>query len=160
MKKNKKTQKQKSGKKATSKAEEPVTYYATSSADLNVLAEMNSIELDNIKLPGSALLDIQEETALSAMDLAGIVGVSKSKYYDLIKLDNLDAKNIDALADFAVLWQKGMEAFDSDQAMLNEWLETKNTNLGGVKPIDLLSTRVGRRELEKAFQRIEYSVYG
>ena len=97
---------------------------------------------------------------MSAQAIAGVVGVSKSKYYELAQLKDLGFKNIDALADFATLWQKGIEAFDGDKDLLNEWLEMRNENLGNIKPIELLSSRIGRRDLEKAFLRIEYSTYG
>jgi len=64
------------------------------------------------------------------------------------------------LVDFATLWKKGLVAFDNDDTMLSEWITSRNSNLGNIKPVELLSTRVGRRELEKAFNRIEYSTYG
>jgi len=60
----------------------------------------------------------------------------------------------------AYLWEKGMEAFDENHEHLIEWLNTKNEGLGNIKPIGLLGSRTGRSELEKAFFRIEYSVYG
>ena len=127
---------------------------------LQVLNGLSYADINNIHLSGEALTDIQEQTLLNAQALASVVGVGKSKFYDLVKTDDLGAKNIDALADFAALWQKGLDAFDGNTELLNEWLETRNLNLGGTKPIELLSSRMGRRELEKAFLRIEYSTYG
>lgn len=143
--------------KAT-KAKEPMVAYRAPL--LSVLNGLSYNDLDTMHLPGSSLVEIQQQTALSAQTIASIVGVSKSKFYDLVRLDDLGAKNIDALADFAALWQKGLDAFDDDIELLNEWLETRNLNLGSIRPIELLSTRMGRRELEKAFLRIEYSTYG
>jgi len=136
---------------------EPMVAFGVSTT---VFASMSMQDIAHSQLSGEALLDMQKQTSLSPQALAGVVGVSKSKYYDLIKLDRLGSKHIDALADFATLWRKGLEAFDGSKEMLNEWLEIRNENLGQIKPIEYLSSRIGRRELEKAFLRIEHSTYG
>ncbi len=142
----------------SSKVSEPMMSYKASL--LSVLIGMSYHDISDKYLPGQSLIDIQDQTCLSAQDIAGIVGVSKSKYYELVQLDRLGSKHLDALADFAMLWQKGLDAFDEDTALLNEWLTLRNTNLGNIKPLELLTTRTGRRTLEGAFQRIEYSTYG
>ncbi len=121
---------------------------------------MSYIEVSDARLPGKKLQEVQEQTSLSAQDMAGIMGVSKSKYYELLQLATLSEKAVVALADFAALWQKGLDAFDGEVELLNEWLARRNTNLGNVRPKELLSSRLGRRELEKAFLRIEHSTYG
>lgn len=127
---------------------------------LSALISMSYNDISEAHLSGQSLVDIQNQTSLSVQNLASIIGVSKSKYYDLIGSDDLGVKNIDALVDFATLWQTGLNAFDGDAALLKEWLDSRNTNLGEIRPIELLSTRVGRRTLEKALLRIEYSTYG
>ena len=152
-----KKQKKYSAKGKTSKVNEPMVLGTTL---LSVLNKLSFNDLGTAHFPGKKLLEVQEQTALSAQDLAGIVGVSKSKYYELLQLDDIGTKNIDALADFAALWQKGVDAFDDDTTLLNEWLISRNINLGNIMPVELLSSRLGRRELEKAFLRIEYSTYG
>lgn len=148
----------KSGK--APKLDEPVVGYMATAMPLHFLADMSPQDLGKAQISGDVLTGLQEETSLSAQAIADAVGVSKSKYYELIKQDRLSLKNLDALADFATLWQKGIEAFDDDQAILSEWMQTRNTNLGGIKPIELVSSRMGRRELEKAFSRIEHGLYG
>lgn len=153
-----KKRKKYSTKKESSKVKEPMVLGSVSL--LSALYNMSFHEVSDTHLSGEKLLEVQEQTSLRAQDLAGIVGVSKSKYYELLQMDDIGPKNIDALADFAALWQKGVDAFDDETGLLNEWLETRNINLGNIKPVELLSSRVGRRELEKAFLRIEYSTYG
>ena len=147
-----------SAKKVVPKVKEPLL--TAGLPLLSILYNMSFNEINEAHFPGEKLLEVQEQTSLSAQDLAGIVGVSKSKYYELLQLSDIGTKNIDALADFAALWQKGVDAFDDDTSLLNEWLLARNINLGNIKPVELLSSRLGRRELEKAFLRIEYSTYG
>ncbi|MBV6645328.1 MAG: DUF2384 domain-containing protein [Cyclobacteriaceae bacterium] len=142
-------------------AEEPfVPYSVPISMPLAALATMKPQEISKTHLEGEALQQIQKETSLSAQILSEVLGVGKSKYYDLLKAKDLDSKSVDALADLAALWQKGVEAFDEKPHLLQEWLNTRNKNLGGIYPLELFSTRIGRRELEKAFMRVEYSLYG
>ena len=159
--KNPKTYKQSEREQENTLNEPLVAYQATMvGLPLAVLTSMSVHDIERSKLSGQTLVDVQKQTSLSANAMAGVVGVSKSKYYDLIRLEKLGTKNIDALADFATLWQKGIDAFDGKKDYLNEWLEMRNENLGNMKPIELLNTRIGRRELENAFLRIEHSTYG
>jgi|GEM_PF-1777308 len=127
---------------------------------LHILSGLTFEQINDSRATGSLVSDIAKETGLSSQDLANVLEIGKSKYYDLVKVSQLDQKYLDALADFSTLWVKGLEAFDNDQQSLLDFLKTKNENLGGIKPIYLLSSRMGRRELELAFQRIEYSLYG
>ncbi len=143
---------------STNKVEEPMVAYGVSL--LGLLCGLNFSSLEETHLPGSSIVELQKQTKLSPQDMAGVVGVSKSKYYELVQLNDIGTKNLDALVDFATLWKKGLIAFDDDDEMLSEWMTSRNSNLGNIKPVELLSTRVGRRELEKAFNRIEYSTYG
>ena len=140
------------------KAKEPMVAYQ--SPLMSALTRMSFRDIHEMRLSGQSLIDVQKQTSLSAQDIAGIVGVSKSKFYELVQMDDLSSKNIDAIADFATLWQKGIDAFDGDDSLLYEWMGSRNENLGDIKPVELLSSRVGRRALEKAFNRIEYSTYG
>ncbi len=154
MKKVKKYSRLVSGK---NKAKEPMVAYQI---PLSALSSLSYQDIHATRLSGQTLVDIQNQTSLSAQYIAGIVGVSKSKYYELVQMDDLSIKNIDALADFATLWQKGIDAFDGDDSLLSEWMEIRNENLGNIKPVELLSSRLGRRALENAFYRIEFSTYG
>jgi putative toxin-antitoxin system antitoxin component (TIGR02293 family) len=146
-------------KKAVSdKAAEPAISY-DQAPGMTMLSQLSPHQIFLQQLEGNLLVKVQEETSLSAQELAAVMGISKTKYYDMQK-ETLDPRSIDTLADFAQLWKLGMEAFDGQLAQLQEWFHTRNKNLGNVKPITLLATRLGRRALEKAFQRIEYGLYG
>ncbi len=141
-------------------ASEPMATYLKPGGSLVFFSTLSPQDVEEIQISGKALSTFQEQTTLASQLLAEAIGISKSKYYDLIQYDSLDSKTIDAMADFATLWQKGLEAFDGEKALLLEWLHTRNENLGGIQPITLLGSRIGRRTLERAFMQIEYSVYG
>ncbi|MEN8248885.1 MAG: hypothetical protein ABFS32_08130 [Bacteroidota bacterium] len=144
-------------KSTTSKMEEPMVPHIPL---LVKLQGMSFLDITDAHMSGHWVRDLEEQTNLGKEEMAGIMGISMSKYYDLLKSKDIGSDNIDALADFATFWQKGLDAFDEDVSLLKEWLESRNENLGNIKPIELLSSRVGRRILESAFLRIEYSTYG
>lgn len=136
-------------------AEEPGAAYGTAT-----FANYSLQEIDQVPMSGKTLTAIQEKTTLTPQTITQALGISKSKYYDLLQTEDLDFKTKDALVDLAFLWEKGMEAFDQNQSNLIDWLNTTNENLGNIKPVNLFASRTGRRTLEQAFARIEYSLYG
>lgn len=143
----------------TGRVSEPAVRYSSGNYGIENFLHISYNSVDSGSFSGNTLDKLLKETGLPVQALAGVLSVSKSKYYDLSKMDQLDTRSVDALADFAILWQKGLEAFDGEQELLREWLSIKNVGLGNVRPMELLSSRLGRRELEKAFARIEYSTY-
>ena len=120
----------------------------------------NAQQLLNLHIKGRFIEQLQEFSQLSADELADIIGISRSKYYRLIKEAQLGIESIDSLSTFLKLWNKGVIAFDGNDANFREWLHSNNHSLGGIRPIELLKTETGRREIERAIDRIEYSVYG
>jgi putative toxin-antitoxin system antitoxin component (TIGR02293 family) len=46
-----------------------------------------------------------------------------------------------------------------EEEKAGEWLRTPNRALGGERPLDLLDTDVGAREVEDVLGRIAYGVY-
>jgi len=147
-------------KKETHSIEEPMVAYSSNATLTTTFSRYSPEEILRVAMSGSNITQIQKTTNLSAQTLGDALGVSKTKYYDLLQSGDLDFKTKDALVDLAYLWEKGIEAFDDNQDHLLEWLNATNENLGDIKPVSLFGSRIGRRELEKAFLRIEHSTYG
>jgi uncharacterized protein (DUF2384 family) len=103
---------------------------------------------------------MQEAVGLESEDMAKILRIGRSTYFNIIKKERLDPEYIDVLSSVAKLWQKGLGAFDNDLDDLQEFFHSRNINLGNIKPFQLLFTESGRQELSNAFDRIEYGLYG
>ncbi len=149
--------------------EEPVGTYSLATPGISLqeffekyiqLVKSTAMELRDMSVVGSFLELLQKATEIRAEVMADIIGVSKSTYYRLLKDDTLDSHAVDAVASFTKLWHYGLLVFDKDVVSFKAWLHTQNENLGGIKPLDLMQSENGRREAEKALDRIEYSVYG
>ncbi len=127
---------------------------------LNELAKITSHQLPDVRYNGMIVKELQEEIYLPRENMEKVMGVKKSGYYSILGKALLDPDQVDTLSNFARVWLKGLNTFDFDAASFNEFLHTKNRNLGGVLPITLIHSESGRRELSDAFDRIEYSIYG
>lgn len=127
---------------------------------LDELANIPSYHIPDSQYNGMIVKELQEEIYLSREDMEKVMGVKKSGYYSILGKPVLDPDQVDTLSNFARVWQKGLNTFDFDIDAFNEFLHTKNRNLGGIVPITLINSESGRRELSDAFDRIEYSIYG
>jgi len=146
-------------KKSSKSVEEPVVSYDYSK-ELIPFVVINPSDIPSKHIPGSKVRLMQDAVGLESDDMAKILRIGRSTYFNVLKKKRLDPEYIDVLSSVAKLWQKGLGAFDNDLDDLQEFFRSKNINLGNIKPIQLLFTESGRRELSNAFDRIEYGLYG
>ncbi len=70
---------------------------------------------------------------------------------------SFDAGSSGKIIEITLLYNYGMEVFGNKEKF-NNWLETKNLALGGVKPKELLDNTFGINLLKDELTRIEYGV--
>jgi putative toxin-antitoxin system antitoxin component (TIGR02293 family) len=102
---------------------------------------------------------IQDRMGFTNREVSQLLDISEStlqRYYragDTIKRDEAEKAY-----QIAKVIAKGLEVFEDDQDFL-EWLHTRNTALGDVKPIDWMSSSIGREQLLDLLVSIEYGMY-
>jgi putative toxin-antitoxin system antitoxin component (TIGR02293 family) len=132
-----------------------------SNKSLKDISEASGMKLYQLNVSTSIVRDVEAYTHINPIRAARILGISKSKYYQMHSEQKpLDLRLLDILSSFLKVWQKGLRTFDNNEEDLITFLNTPNTNLGGSKPIDLLEMETGRNEVSKALDRIEYGIYG
>lgn len=57
------------------------------------------------------------------------------------------------------IYSAAVNLFEGDQEAAEAWLKAPAPSLGGQKPIDLLNTEEGKRQVLDLINRIEYGVY-
>ncbi len=125
------------------------------------VANVSSIEVSKLDFSAENINNFLQATRLTKDSLATVLGISRSKLYNILKDgESLEPKYKPTFVMTIKLWEKGIAAFDGNKQSFETWLQMPNTNLGGLVPFELLSNEPGRRELEKALDRIEFSVYG
>jgi putative toxin-antitoxin system antitoxin component (TIGR02293 family) len=65
----------------------------------------------------------------------------------------------DRLLRAARLFGAALELFEGDRDAAAEWLANAQPALGGATPLDLASSEVGAREVERLIQRLEHGVF-
>lgn len=95
----------------------------------------------------SQMLDISESTLQRLFRPVGNAGKETLKKDEAEKAYHI-----------ARVIAKGIEVFENE-ADFTEWLHTRNTALGEVKPISLMNSSIGREQLEDLLVSIQYGMY-
>jgi putative toxin-antitoxin system antitoxin component (TIGR02293 family) len=107
-------------------------------------------------LPARAFVGVADALNLSVDELAGILGVSPRTIRDQRKkLGRLSSENTEKLVRMARIRQQARKVFSTDEAVAS-WLSSPAPALGGAKPIGLLDTEPGAREIESILNGIAY----
>jgi putative toxin-antitoxin system antitoxin component (TIGR02293 family) len=107
-------------------------------------------------LPASAFVGVAEAFDLTVDELAGILGISPRTIRDQRKkLVRLSSENTEKLVRMARIQKQARKVFSTDEAA-SGWLSSPAPALEGAKPIDLLDTDLGAREVESILSGIAY----
>lgn len=110
-------------------------------------------------LPVETLPVLAEELALERKALVRIVGISdRTLSRRLAKRERLTAEESDRTVRLARIYARTLDTFGSGQKA-SSWLQHPNRALGGQRPLDLLDTDGGVREVETILGRIDYGLY-
>jgi len=124
--------------------------------DLNAA---NIIEMLEVGLPVTALMDLQAGLDVPVEKLAPMLGVSKATFHRRKGAgQRLGTAESERVVRFARLLGKAVKVF-TDMEDAKQWLNSPQFGLGGAVPLDYAKTEVGAREVENLLGRIEYGVY-
>ena len=159
--------------KSPNKVEEPMgAYYSLGSTFNSILQILGGfdvfrqkiknnfdfIRLSKEGLPIGALTSLQQKMRFTNKEFSHVMGMSESTLIRRYKtgqiLDKSEAQNAIQIAS---IWAKGLEVFEPDD--FKHWLDTKNQALGGLKPVNLLDTPLGREQIKDLLLRIEWGIY-
>jgi putative toxin-antitoxin system antitoxin component (TIGR02293 family) len=107
-------------------------------------------------LPARAFVGVADALNLTVDELAGILGVSPRTIRDQRKkFGRLSSENTEKLVRMVRIQQQARKIFSTDEAA-SDWLTSPAPALGGAKPMDLLDTDLGAREVESILSGIAY----
>jgi putative toxin-antitoxin system antitoxin component (TIGR02293 family) len=93
---------------------------------------------------------------LTGDELAVKLGISpRTVRYQRKKLGRLSRENTEKLVRIARIQHQARKIFSTDEAV-SQWLTSPAPALEGLKPIDLLDTDLGAREIESVLTGIAY----
>jgi len=104
-----------------------------------------------------ALLRVKDALNLSDVEFGDLLGVSAKTISRLRDKRRMTAAVGDRLYRLARIYRFASHVLeDTDNA--RNWLQTPQPGLGNVRPVELLKTEAGAREVEDLLGRIEYGV--
>lgn len=110
-------------------------------------------------LPWAAFEALVTALAISQAELAATLHIRSrtlSRRKDSGKLEAMESDRLFRLARVFVHAVEVLEAADRAR----DWLESENRALGGLRPLDLLDTDAGAREVDDVLGRIEHGIFG
>ena len=129
----------------------------------SIVGELAELELEQVvplQLDGEIVQEFQMASGLDYKTMIQVLDIAQSTYYKIKKGETLKEAQKWALVSVAQIIKKGVRVFDDNHENFMEFMHTHHHNLGNLKPIDLIVTEGGRKELDKALDRIDYGVFG
>ncbi len=102
---------------------------------------------------------LRKNIHLSQEELANLVQISPRTLARRRSLKRLETDESDRLVRLSRVFGKTVELFEGNDAAARSWLSRTQLGLGGKRPLDLLGSEVGAREVETLIERLEHGVF-
>lgn len=122
----------------------------------NTLSIRNAIRAG---LPFAALAAVSASLALPLGAAGLLLGMSAGAVLRRRAGGHLTPQESDRLYRIARVVAEARDTLGST-AKAREWLQTPNRALGGEKPLDLLDTDLGARQVEEVLLRLDHGIFG
>jgi len=117
------------------------------------------LERINEGLSYAAFERLQKHFAVSAQELGRAVLISNRTLNRRKKEGRLEPDESDRLVRLSRIFGLVLQLFEGDDDSARDWLASKQIGLGGARPMDLVSSEVGAREVEALIGRLEHGVF-
>ncbi|SHJ23013.1 putative toxin-antitoxin system antitoxin component, TIGR02293 family [Hymenobacter daecheongensis DSM 21074] len=122
----------------------------------------NELDLLAVAIKGisvQALRTLQQRLRFTNKEISAVLGVSESTLARREQANKaLTLDEGEKTIQLSAVLAKGLEVFE-DEGDFHHWLNTNNVALGGIRPIQLLSSAIGRDKVVEILFRIEYGMY-
>lgn len=134
------------------------TYPYLSLIGLKDMHPLKVVEKVSRGLAYTALARFQEHTLFSAQDVSEFVSIPPRTLHRRKIQGRLDPQESDRLLRVARVFAKALGLFEGDASAARNWLFMPARALGGERPIQLVHTDIGSREVEALIDRLEHGV--
>ncbi len=110
-------------------------------------------------LPWAAFEALVAALAISQAELAATLHIRARTLSRRKDAGKLEAMESDRLFRLARVFAHAVEVFEATERA-RDWLESENRALGGQRPLALLDTDAGAREVDDVLGRIEHGIFG
>lgn len=140
---------------------ESQTSPAPRKSSLRALAALRGVEAAKMlgaPLPATLIKELAEELALPVEEAAALIHLRPRTLYQRLKGGELKPHELERIWEIARVFLKAEDLFEGKERA-RAWLKNPLQALGNQKPIELLRTAAGLRELEAELIRAAHNVY-
>ena len=121
--------------------------------------EFDLIELGQEGLPMESIAFLQNNFGLTNKEMSHILSISESTYQRRIRAKaKLTQDETEKAISLAEVYEKGMEVFENKED-LEYWLNSRVLALQQKKPIDLLGSMIGRKQIMNVLNALLYGLF-
>jgi putative toxin-antitoxin system antitoxin component (TIGR02293 family) len=110
-------------------------------------------------LPFSALARFQRNLDLPLRELADLVGIPPRTLDRRRDRGRLTPNEADRVLRLSRVFSAALELFEGDMPAARGWMQRRQPALGRRRPLDLVRTETGAREVERLVGRLEHGVF-
>jgi putative toxin-antitoxin system antitoxin component (TIGR02293 family) len=138
----------------------PGTYYYIKLLGISEQDPLSLAKRIERGLSFATLERFMRNTMLATDELAEVVDIKVRTLHRRREQGRLEPDESDRLLRFSRVFGKALELFEGDVEATRRWLSAPARALGGERPIALVKTDVGAREVENLIGRLEHGVVG
>jgi putative toxin-antitoxin system antitoxin component (TIGR02293 family) len=117
------------------------------------------IEISAKGMPFKVIEAIQDHGNFSNKDISSFLDISESTLQRYRKsARTLKKDDAEKAFHLSAVLAKGISVL-GDEEKFTQWLNLENLSLGGIRPITWLNSSIGREEILRLLNRIEYGIY-
>ena len=126
---------------------------------LRLLDARGVVKLVEAGLPYQALERFQQNADLPLRELAEAISVPLRTLDRRRSAGRLEPDESDRAVRLSRIFAAALGLFEGDDDAARAWLKKRQPMLGNERPIDLVKTEVGAREVERLVGRLEHGVF-
>lgn len=115
-----------------------------------------SYNFDTIK--STAVKEAVTTYGINRAQMASLLGISEKTYYNMMKSATLDKNQGDRFTFISNILEEGQITFNG-HSNFKGWLNSEQPTLGGITPIEMMSTINGAQEVQAAITRIKHGIF-
>ena len=121
--------------------------------------EFDLIDIAKEGLPMESVAFLQNNFGLTNKEMSLILSISESTYQRRIRTKSrLNQDETEKAISLAELYEKGMEVFD-DKEDLDYWFNSPIPALQGKKPLELLGSMIGRKQVLNVLNALLHGLF-
>jgi len=136
----------------------PKSVHSGSSIGESYQSQFEAVKLVTAGLPVSAIARFQKTSGLTLDRIKQVIHISEGSFARRKQTGRLSQEESERLLRLSRIYEQTVALYDRDTAGALEWLETPIPALGDQRPLDLLETEPGAREVEDVIGRISHGI--